>query len=297
MSESTATPSMSIIIPAYNEELGIEGVVSSLLNSLSFLDGEGSVEILVINDGSSDRTGEIVKGISDPRITLVEHPFNQGYGAALKTGIRNSSAPWVLITDADGTYPNDAIRELWKERADNEMVVGSRTGPIRSTPWIRRPPKWVLRKLASYLSRTEIPDLNSGLRLMRREILEQFKNILPSGFSFTTTITLAMLSAGYRVQYIPVDYLKRQGKSKIRPFYDTINFLQLIIRTIMFFDPLRIFLPLSFAFIGGSAFVGFGSYFYLGRFLDSTTVMLFVTGVQLLALGMLADMINRRLNS
>jgi glycosyltransferase involved in cell wall biosynthesis len=297
MSESTTTPSLSIVIPVYNEELGIEGVISSLLDNLSFLEGEGSVEIIIVNDGSSDRTGEILKGIIDPRIMFVEHPFNRGYGAALKTGIRNSSAPWVLITDADGTYPNDAISELWKERADNDMVVGSRTGPIRSSPLIRRPPKWVLRKLASYLSRTDIPDLNSGLRLMRREIVGQFKNILPTGFSFTTTITLAMLSAGYRVKYVPVDYLKRHGKSKIRPIYDTINFLQLIIRTIMFFDPLRIFLPLSFAFIGGSVFVGVGSYFYLERFLDSTTVMLFVTGVQLLALGMLADMINRRLNS
>ncbi len=297
MNEASASPALSIVIPAYNEESGIAGVVNDLLDSLSFLEEEGeSAEIIIVNDGSTDGTGRIISSIDSPIVRLIEHEQNRGYGASLKTGIRNAQAPWILITDADGTYPNSAIPSLWNERSVNDMVVGARTGPIQSTPLLRRPPKWVLRKLASYLSKTTIPDLNSGLRLMKSEIIHQFENILPMGFSFTTTITLSMLSAGYRVKYVPIDYLKRHGKSKIRPIYDTINFLQLIVRTIMFFDPLRIFLPVSLMFILGSIGVGLGSFFYLDRFLDSTTVVLFVTGVQILALGMLADIINRRLN-
>ena len=286
---------ISIVIPAYNEENGIGGVIQSLLENLSFLDEARTFEIIVIDDGSTDATASIVSTFSDSGVRLVQHQENRGYGAALKTGVHFSSSEWILITDADGTYPNDSIEELWDERHEHDMVVGSRTGAVRSTSWIRRPSKWILRKLASYLSRTHIPDLNSGLRLIRRDIIHQFDNILPSGFSFTTTITLAMLSTGYRVKYVSINYFKRSGKSKIRPIYDTINFLQLIIRTVMFFDPLRVFIPVSLFFIFSSVGVGVGSYYLFEKILDSTTVMLFVTGVQLLAIGMLADMINRRI--
>ena len=175
------------------------------------------------------------------------------------------------------------------------MAEKRRTGAKARVPWIRRPPKWVLRKLASYLSRQEIPDLNSGLRVMRKDLAQKFENILPNEFSYTTTITLAMSSAGYHVKYIPISYLKREGKSKIRPIADTLNFLKLIVRTIMYFDPLRVFLPVAFLFILSAVGVALGSYTMTGLVMDVTTVLLFVTGFQMLALGMLADMLNRRI--
>ena len=130
---------------------------------------------------------------------------------------------------------------------------------------------------------------------MRRDLVLRFANILPDGFSFTTTITLAMISAGFRVKYITIDYLKRSGSSKIRPIADTLNFLKLIVRTVMFFDPLRVFLPVSLLFMLAAAALGVGSWAISGRVMDVSTMLLFVTGVNLLAIGMLADMLNRRL--
>lgn len=298
---------LSIVIPAYNEANGIRGVLDALFTRIARLGLEGPWEVIVVNDGSEDATAaevtEFAELVTDywddekqaeDRLILINHDQNCGYGASLKTGVRASRYPWVLITDADGTYPDEAVEQVLAHGDQYEMVVGARIGAISNIPLIRRPPKWVLRKFASYLARREIPDLNSGLRLMRKDVVERFIHLLPNGFSFTTTITLAMLSEGMRVKYVEIDYLKRTGSSKIRPIYDTLNFLQLIVRTIMYFDPLRIFLPTSAAFVLGSVAVGVGSHVLLGRMLDTTTVLLFVTGVQLLAIGMLADAINKR---
>lgn len=283
------------MIPAYNEEGGIRAVLESLLDRMGRIAGDEPWEILVIDDGSIDRTADAVREVQHDRLRVIRHEQNRGYGAALKTGVRESRNPWILITDADGTYPDESVGEILGHRADFQMVVGARIGANSNIPLIRRPPKWVLRKFASYLARREIPDLNSGLRLMRRDVVERFLHILPDGFSFTTTITLAMLSEGMRVKYVEIDYLKRTGSSKIRPIYDTLNFLQLIVRTVMYFDPLRIFIPLSAMFVFAAAVIGVGSYLYLPKMLDSTTVLLFVTGVQVLAIGMLADIVNKRL--
>ena len=286
---------LSIVIPAYNEENGIAPTLEELKDELRKLDVDIPMEVIIVNDGSSDDTGPAIEPFLDDLLRLVNHPVNRGYGAALKTGINAAKYPWILITDADGTYPNVHIPEILEVREGHDMVVGARIGEKRQIPLIRRPPKWALRKLASILSQQNIPDLNSGFRLMRRDVVKQFYNILPNGFSFTTTITLAMFSAGYRVKYIPINYLKREGKSKIRPIYDTLNFVKLIIRTVMYFDPLRIFLPASVFFILAALGVGLVSHFVFGQVADVTTVLLFLTGIQIFTLGMLADMLNRRL--
>ena len=288
---------ISIIIPAYNEEKGIAGVLQELLESLDGFNFEFPTEIIVVNDGSKDNTSaEIEPFLEGGRIRLIVHPVNRGYGAALKTGISQAHYPWILITDADGTYPNEFIADLVTLRDEHDMVVGARTGENTNIPLIRRPPKWVLRKLASVLSGQSIPDLNSGLRLMRRRVLEKYLHLLPEGFSFTTTITLAMFSAGHRVVYTPIDYHKRKGSSKIRPIADTLNFLKLIFRTVMYFDPLRVFIPVAGVFFAASLLVGFGSFFFLEKVMDMSTVLLFVTGVHMLALGMIADTLNRRIH-
>lgn len=288
------SPQLSVVIPAYNEAEGIAAVLSELDGVLR--EGGLAYEILVVDDGSTDQTAAIAGQSSAGRDNqrVLEHGINRGYGAALKTGLRAARSEWVVITDADGTYPNDRIPELAAMMPDWDMVVGARTGDDVRVPLVRRPAKWALNALAQMLLGTRIPDMNSGLRVFRRDLALHFLPILPDRFSFTTTITLAMLSEGYRVAFVPIDYFARTGRSKIRPLYDTLNFLQLIIRTVLYFNPLKIFLPLSAFFFVAGLGVGLVSKLVFGRLLDVTTIVLLGTSVQILMLGMLADLIDKR---
>jgi glycosyltransferase involved in cell wall biosynthesis len=284
---------VSIIIPAFNEEKGIAAVLKNLKKELETL--QDPYEVIVVNDGSIDKTKDVISE-SKTDIVLINHEFNQGYGASLKTGIRNAKFGLIAITDADGTYPNNqipAMVALAKEGFD--MVVGARIGKNVNIPWIRKPAKWFLGALANYLTGIPIPDLNSGLRIMRREVVERFLKILPNGFSFTTTITLAMLTNGFNVKYMSIDYFSREGVSKIRPISDTLNFIQLILRTILYFEPLKIFLPISFfiLLVGTSGFVF--SFLFYGIVLDLTFIILGTCAIQLMAIGLLADLFDKRL--
>ena len=286
---------LTVVVPAYNEEGGVGAILDRLLSILAEIEGVLPWEVIVVDDGSADGTAAAVEPFRARGVQLVRHAENRGYGAALKTGIRHARHDWILIIDADGTYDEQYVPELLRYRNEHEMVVGARTGAEVKVPLVRRPAKWILRKLAGYLCRREIPDLNSGLRLIRKDAVERFANLLPDGFSFTTTITLAMLSSGYNVKYVPIDYQKRTGKSKIRPVADTLGFLMLIFRTIMYFNPLRVFLPTAILFVAASLVVGIGSAVLFDRMMDVTTVVLFVTGVQILGLGLIADSLNRRM--
>ena len=291
------TAGVTIVIPAFNEEAGIAGVLTELVRELDTRLSGIPAEVLVVDDGSTDRTAEQAATVEDPRVRVYRHDRNRGYGAAIKTGVRLACHPWILITDADGTYPNEFIAPLLAARAEHDMVVGARRGAVAKIPLIRRPAKWVLGRLAAYLTRVDIPDLNSGLRVMRKDLVEKYMNLLPDGFSLTTTITLAMISNGDRVQYLPINYLGRKGSSKIRPVADTLNFLMLIFRTIAYFEPLRIFIPAAALFFAGSVLVAATGHLVTGRVLDGTIVMLFVTGVHLIGLGIVADMLSRRMRS
>lgn len=292
---SASDVGVTVVIPAYNEELGVAGVLVELIGELDQSLSGIPIEVIVVDDGSRDRTAEQVQTVTDPRIRVLRHDRNRGYGAAIKTGVREARYGWIVITDADGTYPNEFIAQLLAERDGYDMVVGARIGKTSKIPLVRRPAKWVLRRLAAYLTRVEIPDLNSGLRVMRKDRLQSYANLLPDGFSLTTTITLAMFAAGDRVKYIPINYLDRKGGSKIRPIADTLNFLMLILRTVAYFEPLRVFIPVSALFFLASALVGGVFYWLTGQILDGTIVMLFVTGVHMLGLGIVADMLSRRL--
>lgn len=280
----------SIIIPTYNEREGISQVIESL-QSLKKRHGN-RWEIIIVDDGSTDGTSEMIR--NTPEIVLIQHPFNRGYGAALKTGIRHATYNTLVISDADGTYPIQDIPRLLTPLSKCEMVVGARGNNDANIPLVRRPAKWVLNKLANYLTGITIPDLNSGLRAMKKEVVMKFIHLLPDGFSFTTTITLAMLTNDYAVEFIPIDYQKRSGRSKIRPIRDTLNFVQLIIRTVLYFDPLKIFLPISAFFFVASIAVLILSYLFTPKIMDITTVILFISGVQILAIGMIADLIDKR---
>jgi hypothetical protein len=184
------------------------------------------------------------------------------------------------------------VVELHNGRYD--MVVGARTGEDVSIPLLRRPPKWILRKLANFVASSPIPDLNSGLRVFRREVILRFFGLLPNKFSFTTTITLAMLTNQYLVRFLPINYYARIGRSKIRPIHDTINFVQLVLRIALYFAPLKIFLPLSLMlFVTGVAWGTFTK-LYFGVLADVSTLVIVMTAFQAAMVGMLAELINRR---
>lgn len=288
MAGKTVLPAVSIIIPAYNEEASIEVVVREILDIMT----EQSVahEIIVIDDGSTDDTAEKAEALN---VRLIRHPENRGYGAAIKTGIRHAAHSLIAITDADQTYPNKEIPALLSEMDEYDMVVGARTGNKVQIPIIRRPAKWFLRKLANYLIGQEIPDLNSGLRVFRKDAAEKFIRLYPDGFSFTTTITLALMSNNYLVKFRPIDYYQRVGKSKIRPIRDTLGFIGLIIRTIMYYHPLKVFGPVaSVLLLAGVVRGGFNVVLYHN--LTTVDMLLIVTGIIVGAIGLLADLIDKR---
>jgi len=285
---------ITLVVPAYDEEDGIEGVIARL----SGLAIDAPVEILVVDDGSRDGTSKVLERLAakNPRLRVIRHHENRGYGAALKTGFASARHEVVVMTDADGTYPEDRIKHLL-ERIDDgaEMAVGARTGADVEVPLLRRPAKTFLRILASYLAGARIPDLNSGLRAIRRDLVVTYRPILPNGFSFTTTITLAALTNSHRVDYVSIDYKKRSGTSKIRPIRDTLGFLGLIVRTVLYFNPLKVFFPV--AVVIGLALLGsiyFDAVVVQPPNLSDKTVLLFVALVQVLTVGLLADLVDKR---
>jgi glycosyltransferase involved in cell wall biosynthesis len=286
---------VSVVIPVFNEKEAVSRLAARLEEVRSR--AACPIEFILVNDGSDDGTGQLLREMALTGKRLLEHPRNRGYGASLKTGVRAARYAWIAITDADETYPDHRIPELC-ERAragDLDMVVGARMGPGARLPLLRRPPKWFLTKLAGRLSRSSIPDLNSGLRVMRRSSLLPYLRILPDGFSFTATITLVMLSNGARVEYAPIEYRRRSGRSKVRPIYDTLNFVQLICRTVLWFNPLRVFLPLSLLLMVGAVGVLLTTWAIFGRPWDVTFGVLILTGVLVLAIGLLADLIDKRI--
>jgi glycosyltransferase involved in cell wall biosynthesis len=279
--------SVSVIIPAYNEVAAIGSTLEQVQAVMEAARLQG--EIIVVDDGSSDGTVDVVTGFSTVR--LIKHPQNRGYGAALKTGIRQASYDVVVILDADGTYPCEMIPRLVDEIGAYDMVVGARTGEEVHVPLIRRPAKWALNRLADYLSGQDIPDLNSGMRAFKRDVAMRFFRLLPAGFSFTTSLTLALLTNDYNVVYIPVNYYRRKGRSKIRPVQDTINFFSLVVRVVLSFRPLRVFVPLSVVFIALSlAKVIYDINAYNFHLATSTVVLLTLT-LQVIVLGLVADLV------
>jgi glycosyltransferase involved in cell wall biosynthesis len=283
---------VTVVVPAYDEEQEVRGV----MERLCALDLGVPLEILVVDDGSKDRTPELLRELEAeyPALRVIHHAQNRGYGAALVTGFANAKHEVVVITDADGTYPEDRIVDLLACIDDGaEMAVGARRGDNVHIPLVRRPAKWMLRKLASFLAGVSIPDLNSGLRAFRRELVMQYRAILPPGFSFTTTITLASLTNGHRVDYVDIDYAQRGGSSKIRPIRDTLGFTQLIIRTVLYFNPLKVFYPV--AFVLAVMLVGLLWYdLFIDKNLGDKTVLIFVALLQVMSVGLLADLIDKK---
>jgi Glycosyltransferases involved in cell wall biogenesis len=290
--ELTVRHQVAVIVPCFNEQDAIARTIRELRAALHILDG---YELIVIDDGSTDGTAAILKDEqrSDPSLRVISHARNRGYGAALKTGIRASRGELVVITDADGTYPNHRLQNLIQLAANADMVVGARTADDVEYPFIRRLPKLFLQAYARWIAQTDIPDLNSGMRVLRRSVVERFLNILPDGFSFTTTITLALLTNRYIVQYVPISYAARIGTSKIRPIRDTAKFFQLVLRTGMYFAPLRVYGPMLWLMF--LAFVASICYDVLVlEDLTEKTLLLMILFINSTMFALLADMIDKR---
>ncbi|MEI6072654.1 MAG: glycosyltransferase family 2 protein [Verrucomicrobiae bacterium] len=280
--------SVTILIPAFNEERSLEETVAALSRQRAHFK---DLEIVVIDDGSGDRTAEIARRLP---VTLIEHERNRGYGAALKSGLRAAKHDYILITDADGTYPLEDVPKLAADAPDFDMVVGARTGDVVHIPLLRRPAKWLITRLAEYLSGRKIPDLNSGMRIFRKDVALKFLTLYPDGFSFTTTITLAMLTNHYRVKFIPINYHKRVGKSSIHPVRDFTNFTILIIRICACFKPLNVFVPPAMILMIVGLLKGIRDYLLLEH-IGLLAGLLVLAGIQMLFIGLLADLIDQRM--
>ncbi len=281
---------VTIIIPAFNESQIIAGVLKELQEQLN--EHRIDSEIIVVDDGSSDDTAKIA---AENNVRVLQHHSNRGYGAALKTGILSASHEIVAITDADGTYPARFLPEMLGLIEDVDMVVGSRTGANVHIPFIRKLPKWLLNRLANYVTGSKIPDLNSGFRVFRRSIVLQYLHMLPDQFSFTTTITMAMLCDRYAVRYMPIDYLQRTGKSKIVPL-DAGVFGILILRMAVLFRPLRVFLPLAGICLSYGIVKMVIDLTILGDpNISASAVLMFLSALLTLLIGMVADGIAVRL--
>jgi len=283
---------LSIVIPVYNEEESIVKAINRITETM--VDSGIVYEIIVVDDGSKDKSAELLRGKNN--LTVIRHSVNKGYGASLLDGIRKSNYEYVAIIDGDGTYPYEDIPKLCLGSKDHDydMIVGSRTGKHAIGSYPRKIAKWFITNLANYLTGSRIPDINSGMRIMKKEIVLKFANILPQNFSFTTTITVAMLSNNYDVKYVPITYHKRKGgKSKIKPVQDLVNFIQLIIRTSMYFNPLKIFVPIGIILF--VALVISAIFDVLNNNFTDKTIMLFNAFFIVFAVGVLADLIDKRL--
>jgi len=279
----------SIVIPIYNEE----SAIGDLLEKIISLIKAKPVELLVVDDGSTDKSPEILANYAQAgKIKLVQHKKNQGYGSALKTGIHQASGEKIIIMDGDGSYPAEKILELMEKSHSAEMVVGKRRAKPGVEPILRRIFKWLVVKMVKYLAGFEIQDLNSGLRIFPKEIARKYFPILPNHFSFTSTLSLIFLSEGYRIEYQEIDYQPRQGKSKFS-LGEVLPLSLLLLRTIIYFNPLKFFIPLSLVLMALALMVAIYSIFILEKFMDVSTIVLLIFAVQVFILGLLADLVLR----
>ena len=236
------TPYVSIVLPVFNEKGHLQEEVDRIRKAMD--ESPYTYEILVVDDGSTDGSSDNLREIED--IRLLQFRDNRGSGSARRYGSVSARGDVVVWTDVDMSYPNDQIPDLVAQLDEGyDQVVGARMSEEGTVKLFRRPAKWIMRKLASYLTGVDIPDLNSGLRAFRRDVGDQFLYLLPKGFSCVTTLTMTFLANGYSVKYTEIPYFPRAGRSKFHWWSDTRRYLMQIIRMTLSYEPLRIFGPLG----------------------------------------------------
>jgi len=283
---------VSVVLPAYNEREAIQGVLEEIVEAVS--QEAIRYEILVVDDASTDGTAELAEEFARTcwqcPIRVIRCPERRGAGAARKVGIRRSEGDIVVMLDADGTYPPESILKLLRYFPSYDQVNGARTSEQGSLPWLRRPAKWLIRQLACYLTGHEIPDLNTGLKAFKREVMLEWLWVVPDGFSCVTTMTLAFLTNGYAVKYVPTDYRRRIGRSKFRPLKDTASYLATVLRMVLYFRPLKVFMPLSGLVIVAGMAKSVLSFQVTGSMQESDIVVM-TAGFMTCMLGLLAEVI------
>lgn len=281
----TARPEadLTVVIPAFNEAAAVGQVVASVFENC----GDIVSQVIVVDDGSADETA---RAAEQAGARVLRHPVNRGYGAALKTGILAAGSGWIATLDADGQHDTSDLRGLCQRRGGYDMVIGSRRGLLHSQLW-RMPGKWLLWAMASYLVGQRIPDLNSGLRLMRSDAARRFLHLCPQGFSFSTTITMAMLTRGHAVGWHAIDVQPRVGTSTVN-LWVGLSTIVLILRISTLFNPLRVFLPASFFCVFAGCAWGL-PYLLMGQGLSVGAMLAIVAGFLLFFLGLISDQISQ----
>lgn len=283
---------LSVILPAHDEEQAIAAVLSEIVEALS--EEPIRYEVLVVDDGSADGTAAVAEQFARScwqcPVRVIRCPERRGAGAARKVGIRRARGDIIVMLDADGTYPARSIPEMLAYFPAYDQVNGARTSEQGTLPWLRRPAKWFICKLACYLTGQEIPDLNTGLKAFRREEMLRWLWVVPDGFSCVTTMTLAFLSNGRAVKYIPTPYRPRIGRSKFHPIKDTLSYFGTVLRMVLYFRPLKVFLPLSGLMIAAAAVKSVLSFAWTGSMQESDIVMM-VGGFMTCMLGLLAEVV------
>lgn len=274
---------LTVIIPAFNEAAGIATVLDELKHECS----DFVTMVIVVDDGSIDETGRIAR---DHGAEVIRHPANLGYGASLKSGLRRSETAYVATFDGDGQHRASDLRRLWDARERAAMIIGARQQLIHSPLW-RMPGKWVLGAVASYLVGRSIPDLNSGLRLVTREVALRYAHLCPRGFSMSTTLTMAVMSRGWPVSFVPIEVRPRQGRSTVTVATGFETAL-LLLRIICLFNPLRLFVPAS-ALITVAGIAWGVPYALAGRGVSVGAMLAIVTAALLFSLGLICDQVSQ----
>jgi glycosyltransferase involved in cell wall biosynthesis len=278
---------VSIVLSIFNEEGHIEEEIARIRGAMDA--SPYRYEIVVVDDGSSDSSVEVLRGIEG--IQLIECAQNRGSGSARKMGTRAARGRYVAWTDVDMTYPNDEIPRLIKEVDGYDQVVGARTSEHGTAKFLRVPAKWFLRRLASYLTETKIPDLNSGLRVFRRDVALQYLHLMPKGFSCVTTLTMSFLANGYSVKYVPIDYFARAGHSKFHWWSDTRRYLLQIVRMVLLYNPLKVFMPLALTLLAVGSVKLVWDLFDKNFRVGTNTLVVLVAAFAVLMIGLLSDLI------
>lgn len=286
-----STPDVSVVLPVYNEAGHLAQEVKRVRAALDV--SPYAFEIVVVDDGSTDGSGELAASLSRevPELRVIRLGTNRGSGSARKVGTRAARGRVVVWSDVDMTYPNDEIPALVAALDEGfDQVVGARRSEEGTTKALRVPAKWLIRKLASYLTETRIPDLNSGMRAMRRDVALQFVHLLPAGFSCVTTITMTFLAAGYSVRYVPIDYAPRAGESKFHWWSDTRRYVLQVVRMVLMYNPLKVFMPVGLTLL----FAGSGKLVYdlADKHLrvNTNTIAILLAAMGSLMVGLLADL-------
>ncbi|MEM8706715.1 MAG: glycosyltransferase family 2 protein [Actinomycetota bacterium] len=289
MPASPAELDVSIVLPVHNEVGHLQAEIDRIADAMDA--SSYSWELIVVDDGSRDGSTEVA--VADPRTRVIRAERNKGTGTARRIGTEAARGEIVVWTDADMTYPNHEIPQLVDALGDADHVVGARTSEQGTLKLLRVPAKWLIRRLAQYLTQTKIPDLNTGFRAFRRDIALQYTHLLPPGFSCVTTITMSFLMNGYRVEFVPIEYQPRAGESKFHWWKDTRRYALQVIRMMLSYDPLRVMLPITSLL--GVIFIGKLGYDLVDKDFRpaANTLLLGFAMLQALVVGLLADLVVR----